>query len=97
MHVGVSKVTLRLPENQSLKGKRRVISSLCSRLRNRFNVAIAEVDQNDVWQSATLGITCVSNTSRHADQVLNNVLSYIEGSREDIEVVGCEQETMSGF
>ena len=97
MHIGVSKVTLRLPENQSLKGKRRVIGSLCARIRNRFSVAIAEVDQNDVWQSATLGIACVSNTSRHVDQVLDNVLSYIEESREDIEVVGCEQETMSGF
>ena len=97
MNVGVCKVTLRLPENQSLKGKRRVITSLCSRIRNRFNVSIAEVDDNQAWQVATLGITCASNNSRHADEVLGNVVAYIETSREDLELVSCEQETISGF
>ena len=97
MHVGVCKVTLRLPENQSLKGKRRVVNSLCSRIRNRFNVSIAEVDENQVWQLATLGITCVSNSSRHTDEMLQSVMAYIESSREDLEVVACERETISGF
>ena len=97
MNVGVCKVTLRLPENQSLKGKRRVIGSLCSRIRNKFNVSIAEVDDNDVWQRATLGITCVSNSSAHADEVLQNVVSYIENTREEVELVGQEQENISGF
>ena len=97
MNVGVSKVTLRLPENQSLKGKRRVISSLCSRIRNKFNVSIAEVDDHDSWQMATLSITYVSNNSRHADDVLSGVLAFIERSREDIVVVSQERETLSGF
>ena len=97
MNVGVCKVTLRLPENHSLKGKRRVISSLCSRIRNRFNISIAEVGDNEAWQVATRGITCVSNDTRHADEVLSSVLAYIEASREDLEVVACEQETVSGF
>ena len=70
MHVGVCKITLRLPENGSLKGKRRVVSSLSSRLRNKFNVSVAEVEDNDAWQIATLGITCVSNSARHVDEVL---------------------------
>lgn len=97
MHVGVCKVTLRLPENQSLKGKRRVISSLCARIRNKFDVAIAEVDDNEAWQTATLGITSVSNSARHADEVLSSVVAFIEGSRGDIELVAHEQETLSGF
>ena len=97
MNVGVCKVTLRLPENQSLKGKRRVIKSLCARIRNKFNVAIAEVDDNDAWQSATLGITCVSNSNRHVEQALDHVISYIEESREDVEMVQCEVEVISGF
>ena len=97
MNVGVCKVTLRLPENQSLKGKRRVVSSLCSRVRNKFNVSIAEVDDNSAWQLATLGISCISNNSPHADEVLQHVVSYIEKSREDVEIVGHEQETISGF
>lgn len=97
MNVGVCKVTLRLPENHSLKGKRRVIKSLCARIRNKFNVAIAEVDDNDAWQTATLGITCVSNSNRRVEQALDKVVSYIDESREDVEVVQCEVEAMSGF
>ena len=97
MNVGVCKVTLRIPENQSLKGKRRVINSLSSKIRNKFNVSIAEVDTNDVWQIATLGITCVSNSHRHADETISNVIAYIESSREDIEMLDYEQETIVGF
>ena len=97
MNVGVCKVTLRLSENQSLKGKRRVISSLCSRIGNKFNVGISEVGDQELWQMATLGITCVSNSSRHADEVLDRVVDYIESSRDDLEMVGCERETLSGF
>ena len=97
MNVAVCKVTLRLPENQSLKGKRKVINSLSTRIRNKFNVSIAEVGDNDSWQLSTLGITCVSNNSRHAEEVLSTVLAYMEGSREDVELVGHEQEIMTGF
>ena len=97
MNVGVCKVTLRLPENQSLKGKRRVLSSLCTRIRNRFNVSISEVADNQAWQLATLGIACVSNSTRHADETLDKVIAFIEGSREDVELIECERETASGF
>ena len=97
MHVGVCKITLRLAENESLKGKRRVVSSLCSRIRNKFNVSIAEVEDNQAWQLATLGISCVSNSSRHADEMLQSVVAYVENSREDLELIGAEHETLSGF
>ena len=97
MNIGVCKVTLRLPENESLKGKRRVINSLCSRIRNKFNVSIAEVEDNQAWQLATLGITCVSNSSRHADEIIQSVVGFIESSREDLELVAQEQETVTGF
>ena len=97
MNVGVCKLTLRLPENQDLKGKRRVISSLSSRIRNKFNVSIAEVGDNDSWQSAVLGITCVSNSLKHSDEVLNHVVNYIESSREDLEIVEYELDTLTGF
>ena len=97
MNVGVCKLSLRLPENQDLKGKRRVIKSLSSRIRNKFNVSVAEVSDNDSWQSAVLGITCVSNSLKHTDEVLNSVVDFIESSREDLEVVGVELETLTGF
>ena len=97
MNVGVCKVTLRLPENQSLKGKRRVVRSLCSRVRNKFNVSIAEVGDNDFWQLATLGIVCTGNEAVHVAQVLDSVVDFIERNGEDFEIVGQEQETLSGF
>lgn len=97
MNVGVCKVRLRIPENQNLKGKRRVIASMSQRIRNRFGVAVAEVDHNESWQMATLGIACVSSSVRHADEVLDNVIAYIERSREDVVVVDVEQETISGY
>ena len=97
MNVGVCKVRLQIPANQSLKGKRRVIKSLCQRIRNRYEVSIAEVDDNDSWQIATLGIACVSGSVRHADEVIDNVVDYIERSREDIVVLDVEQETISGY
>ena len=97
MNVGVCKLTLRLPENQDLKGKRRVVKSLCDRIRFKFNVTIAEVDNNDKWQVATLGIACVSNNNRQVAQALDQVISYIEESRVDVEMVECEVEALSGF
>lgn len=92
MIVGVCRVSLRLPENGSLKGKRQVVRSLTTRLRNKFNVAVAEVADNDRWQIATIGVTCVSNDARHAQEMLDRVVSYIERSRLDAELIESEIE-----
>jgi uncharacterized protein YlxP (DUF503 family) len=97
MNVGVCRMTLQLPENQSLKGKRRVIGSLCSRVHRKFNVSIAEVGDNDSWQTATLGVALAANDGRHAGEMLSKVVSFVEDSRDDFVLVGCEQETVSGF
>lgn len=97
MNIGVCKVTLQIPENQSLKGKRRVVSSLCQRVRNKFRVAAAEVDDNDAWQIATIGVVCVSGSARHADETIDNIIAYIEASRDDIVVLDAERQTLTGF
>jgi uncharacterized protein len=97
MHVAVCRLTLRLPENHDLKGKRRAIKSLCSRVRNKFNVSIADVSDNDAWQMATLGITCASNDAAHADKVVSTVVDFIESDREDVEIMDQEQEVIAGF
>ena len=97
MYVGVTKIRLRIPTSHNLKAKRRVLNSICTRIRSKYNVAIAEVGDNDVWQMAVVGITCVSNTRRQADIVMATAIGYIEYNREDIEIVSCEQETLSGF
>lgn len=97
MHVGTARITLQLPENGSLKGKRRVIGSLMSRVRSKFNVSIAEVDFNDSWQTAALGLTAVSNSARHADEVVGNVIGYIEATVEEGYVSDVDREVLSGF
>ena len=86
MHIGVARVALYLAENASLKGKRMVVKSVAQRVRHRFNVAIAEVDTQDAWQTATLGIVCVSEDARHANEMLNKVIDFIESERLDAEV-----------
>lgn len=97
MNVGACLITLRLPENDSLKGKRQVIKSLVTRLHSRFNVSVAEVDNNESWQIASLGVTCVSNSSRHVDEVVSKVVAFIERSRLNAEVLDYEVELLQAF
>ncbi len=95
MHVGVCHLTLRLPENHSLKGKRQVIKSLLARLSNEFNVSVAEVDQQDAWQLAGIGLCCVSNSKQHAERQLQAAVEFVERTRLDVEIVDCELEVLS--
>jgi len=92
MNVGVAKVSLRLPENMSLKGKRQVLKSITSRVRNKFDVAVAEVDDNDSWRLATVGICCISNNKRHTNQVLSRVVGFVESARFEAEILDYEIE-----
>jgi uncharacterized protein YlxP (DUF503 family) len=78
MIIGVLKVSLLLRESHSLKDKRRVLKSIKDRVRNRMNVAIAEVDNQDVHQRADLGAVTVSTSRTHAEQVLTDVLKVID-------------------
>jgi uncharacterized protein YlxP (DUF503 family) len=96
VHVGVCRVSLRLPGNQSLKGKRGVARSIIARVRARFNVAIAEVEDNDAWQRLTLGISSVSNSGPLANEVLCRVVDYIQETRGDVELLDFEVEMVSG-
>jgi uncharacterized protein len=97
MVVGVCRVTLRLPENHSLKGKRQVIKSLIARLHNKFNVSAAEVGDLEAWQLATIAIACTSNEERHADQVLASAVAFIRHERLDAEILDVETEVVGGF
>ncbi len=92
MNVGVCKISLRLPENQSLKGKRGVLKSITTRIRSKFNVSVAEVGDHDLWQLATLGICCVSNNQRYTNEVLSKVVDFVSGGRFDIEILDYEIE-----
>lgn len=87
MIIGTCTIELRIPGNGSLKGKRRVLKSIMARVHNQFNVSIAEVSNHDLWQSATLGVACVSNGSDHVHRLLTKVIEWIETNRPDVEVV----------
>ena len=67
MHVGACMLTLHVPASHSLKDKRQVVRSLIERLRRQFNVAAAEVEEQDSWQTAVLGLVVVSNEAGHED------------------------------
>lgn len=92
MIIGILLVKLRIPENHSLKGKRQVINSIIARIKNKFNVSVAEVNDQELWQLASLGISCVSNNSRHANQILSKVMDFINNNREDCEILDYEIE-----
>jgi uncharacterized protein YlxP (DUF503 family) len=95
MHVGVAHVELHLAENSSLKGKRMVVKSVIQRVRNRFNVAIAEIDTQDAWEVITLGIVCVSDDPRHSNEMLSKVVDFIESERLDAEVGAVQLELIA--
>jgi uncharacterized protein YlxP (DUF503 family) len=92
MVVGVCRVTLHLPASHSLKDKRQVVRSLLARLQNRFHLAVAEVDDQDRWQVATLGLVCVSSSASIVDAVLTEALDYIEDMRLDTMVTDVARE-----
>jgi uncharacterized protein YlxP (DUF503 family) len=92
VNIGVAKVSLRIPENMDLKGKRMVLKSIIGRVKSRFDVAVAEVDDNDMWQLATIGVCCISNNKRHSNEVLSKVVRFIESSRFDVEILDYSTE-----
>ena len=97
MHVGICRLTLRLPLVSSLKEKRQIARSLSDRIRNRFNVAVAEVADTDLRQRLTLGVCCVSNDRAHADAMLSSLINFIEETRTDAELVDIQTEIISGI
>lgn len=94
MSLGVCTIQLRLPENHSLKDKRRVLKSIIGRVRSRYNVAIAEMEDQELWQLATISIACLSNDSQQVNSVLSSVVNFITESRLDLEVLDYHIEIM---
>jgi uncharacterized protein YlxP (DUF503 family) len=74
MPVGLLTLELHIPDAQSLKEKRQVLRSLKDKLRRQFNVAVAELDHQDLWQRSVVGIVTLSNEDRHVQETLQKVL-----------------------
>ena len=86
--VGLVTVELHLAGVASLKEKRGILKRLTNRLQKQFNVSVAEVGHNDTWQSAAVAIATVTNSTRHANQVVDTVLKWIEQNFPDLEIIG---------
>jgi uncharacterized protein len=84
MVIGTLQITVLVPDSHSLKDKRMVVRSITSRVRQAFAVAVAEVGDQDTWQSAVIGVACVSNNARHADEVCQKVLAYVENDADGV-------------
>lgn len=91
MVVGTLKIRIHVPWVHSLKEKRMVVKSLCSKVKNKFNVSIAEIEDQDVHKIIVLGLACVTNNNAHADQILDKVIAYIEGNIEG-EIIQIDRE-----
>jgi len=95
MVIGVSKITLYIHGSQSLKDKRQVLKSVIEKARARFNVSIAEVGDNDLWQSAEIGVCAVGNDGAFVNSVIDKTLNFVEGlalaevTGHTIELINC--------
>lgn len=82
MIVGICRVELFIGHANSLKAKRQVMKSIIERARNRFNISIAEVDNQDKWQHGAIGIACISNETAHVYEIIDKAVRFIENSGE---------------
>ena len=98
MFIGIARFELFLPTSGSLKDKRQVLRPVIAAVQNKFNVSIAEIDYQDLWQRTALGISCVSSTGGQCRKVLQEVEKTIgrfaiEGAEiidRDIQIIGHE-------
>ncbi len=91
VRVAVCILEIHIPEAASLKKKRQVLQSLIKRLRNRFNISIAEVGCNDLWQRSELGVAAICRNSGSAHRVMEQVNSFIE-QESNIDIISSKVE-----
>ncbi|WP_313130613.1 DUF503 domain-containing protein [Anaerocolumna sp.] len=91
MIIGSAKIIIHVPWVHSLKEKRMTVKSLCAKVSNKFNVSIAEVENQDIHQSIGLGFACVTTDSRVADSMIDTILNFIESNTEG-EIMHVERE-----
>ena len=94
MVVGICRIELRIPQTHSLKAKRQVLRKIKDRVKNKFNVSIAEVGENDKWQSSLLGLALVGNDRRQINSALDVVINFIENLNA-AEIINSEFEILN--
>ena len=91
MFVGIVRIELHLPGATSLKAKRSVVQGLKERIRHRARAAVAEVDNQDLWQRATLGVAVVSGEAGQVNELLQTVRNLVE-STYDAQLLDWQEE-----
>jgi len=94
MPAGILNLHLYLADCQSLKEKRARIKPVLHRLHREFNVSTAELDLNDIWKNAVIGVACIGNDATHIRQVLQTILEFTEYNWPDIEIIKFEIEIL---
>lgn len=97
MIIAAARLNLHLPQSQSLKDKRRIVKSMIARLQNEFSVTAAEIEEQDLWQVAILGIAYVSSDASHANSVISKAVHYIETGHWDAWLSNYELEILHVF
>lgn len=97
MVVGVARVVLHIPEAHSLKEKRQVLKSVLAQVQREFRLAAAEVERQDDWQMAVIGLSCISTSAAHADEILARAVSFISSRHLDAVLADFETETIHVF
>ena len=91
MVVGALRIEVRVPASHSLKEKRSVVKSLKDQLRGRFNIAVAEVEANELWQRATVGISAVGEERAQVESLLRQVIAWVREAR-FVEMIRVDEE-----
>lgn len=93
MIIGTCTAELTIFEVFSLKEKRHIIKSIIERLKSRFNISIAEVGENDIWQKSIIGFAVVSNSNKHINEVIDKVINFIDND-ERVEIINICKEIL---
>jgi len=91
MVVGTCRADIFISDSHSLKDKRRVVRSILEHLRRSYNVSVAELEDQRLWQRTLLGVACLANETKSADQLLNKVIHYLD-THPQISLLDCEVE-----
>lgn len=94
MNVGLLILHLYLPGCSSLKEKRGRLKPLLHRLHREFNISVAEIDQMDIWQNATIACALVSNGQAHTQKTLQKIINWVENSWPDVNVISDHLEML---
>lgn len=92
--IGFCEIELYLPGVSSLKEKRGIIKSMLTKMQNKFNIANAEVGKLDVWQSSTIAISTVSNSTTRCQQTIQKVIKWIESRYPDAVITSHNTEIL---